>query len=113
MPIDRELYAELVLRCVEAVPRGRVTTYGAIAEAVGPAVGGGGPRQVGSVMSRDGSGLPWWRVVRADGSHPPCHPGEARAHYLEEGTPLRPSGKVDLATAWWRPPVLAAPDPRT
>jgi alkylated DNA nucleotide flippase Atl1 len=31
--IDPEEYAELVLRCVEQVPRGRVTTYGAIAEA--------------------------------------------------------------------------------
>ena len=30
--IDPEEYAELVLRCVEQVPRGRVTTYGAIAE---------------------------------------------------------------------------------
>ena len=46
--MDHEEYVELVLRCVEAVPRGRVTTYGAIAEVVGAVVGGGGPRQVGS-----------------------------------------------------------------
>ena len=32
---DRELYAELVLQCAESVPRGRVTTYGAIADVVG------------------------------------------------------------------------------
>ena len=36
MRIDPEEYVELVLRCVEQVPRGRVTTYGAIAEVVGP-----------------------------------------------------------------------------
>ena len=47
MRIDPEEYVELVLRCVEAVPRGRVTTYGAVAEVVGAAVGGGGPRLVG------------------------------------------------------------------
>ena len=28
---ERELYAELVLQCAESVPRGRATTYGAIA----------------------------------------------------------------------------------
>ena len=59
-----EDYVEAVLACVEAVPRGRVTTYGAIADAVGRY----GPRRVGNVMSTHGGGVPWWRVVRADGS---------------------------------------------
>jgi len=35
---------------------------------------------------------------------------EARPHYLEEGTPLRPPGKngvsVDIRRALWRPPAL-------
>ena len=52
--LDHETYVELVLLCVEQVPRGRVTTYGAIAEVVGPLVGGGGPRLVGSVMAAHG-----------------------------------------------------------
>ena len=104
--LDHEQYVELVLTCVEQVPRGRVTTYGAIAETVGAVVGGGGPRQVGSVMAAHGGPVPWWRVVRADGSPPPCHGGEARQYYLEEGTPLRPSGNVDLRQAFWRPPAL-------
>lgn len=101
--IDPEEYAELVLRCVEQVPRGRVTTYGALAEVVGAVLGGGGPRQVGSVMSRHGGPVPWWRVVHADGAPPTCHDGEAQQAYLEEGTPLRRSGKIDLATAFFRP----------
>ena len=104
MTLDHEEYVELVLRCVETVPRGRVTTYGAIAEVVGAVVGGGGPRLVGNVMASHGSGMPWWRVVRADGSLPPSHHGEARQAYLEEGTPLRPSGNVDIRLALWRPP---------
>ena len=101
-----DLYDELVLRCAEQVPRGRVTTYGAIAEAVGQVLGRGGPRQVGAVMARDGGGVPWWRVVRADGSLPPSHDHRARQAYLEEGTPLRPSGAVDLPAAFWLPPAL-------
>jgi alkylated DNA nucleotide flippase Atl1 len=109
--IDPEEYAELVLSCAEQVPRGRVTTYGAVAEVVGALLGGGGPRQVGSVMARHGGPVPWWRVVRADGSLPPSHQGEARQAYLEEGTPLRPSGNVDIGRAFFRPrpPVPAPP----
>jgi len=101
--IDPEEYAELVLACVERIPRGRVTTYGAIAEVVGAQLGGGGPRQVGSVMATYGGPVPWWRVVRADGSLPASHQDEARQAYLEEGTPLRASGRIDLDRAFWRP----------
>jgi alkylated DNA nucleotide flippase Atl1 len=55
-------------------------------------------------MATHGGGVPWWRVVRADGSLPPSHLGEARQAYLSEGTPLRPSGtRVDLAAAFWQP----------
>ncbi|ABL80995.1 MGMT family protein [Nocardioides sp. JS614] len=112
MRIDPEEYAERVLQCVESVPRGRVTTYGAIAEVVGELLGGGGPRQVGSVMSAHGGAVAWWRVVHADGSPPTCHDGEAPQAYLEESTPLRPSGRIDLARAFWRPRLEAEPRPR-
>ncbi len=103
---DPERYVEDVLACVEQVPRGRVTTYGAIAEAVGRY----GPRRVGNVMATHGAAVAWWRVVRADGSLPPSHDVEARQAYLEEGTALRPSGSVDLGAAFFepRPP---GPDP--
>jgi alkylated DNA nucleotide flippase Atl1 len=94
-----EEYVERVLSLVEQVPPGRVTTYGLIAEAVG-----GGPRQVGSVMAREGGGVPWWRVVRADGSLPDSHRGRAREEYLVEGTPMRPSGSIDIRKAVWLPP---------
>ncbi len=74
-----------------------MTTYGAIAAHVG-----GGPRQVGSVMSRHGGPVPWWRVVRADGSLPACHDGAAPQHYRAEGTPLR-NGRIVMADAFWDP----------
>ena len=44
---------------------------------------------------------------RADGSLPPSHDEEARQAYLEEGTPLRPSGAVDLGRAFWQPRLQA------
>ncbi len=102
---EREAYVEQVLSIVERIPPGRATTYGAIADAVGQR----GPRSVGRVMSLYGGGVPWWRVVRADGSLPPSHQGEAVGRYREEGTPLRgrltdaASLRVDLATAGWFP----------
>ena len=98
MPVDPEEYVEQVLQYVERIPRGRVSTYGAIADAVG-----GGPRQVGAVMSRHGGPVPWWRVVRADGSLPDSHLGEAQRRYTEEGTPRRRSGALDLRAAFWDP----------
>jgi alkylated DNA nucleotide flippase Atl1 len=97
--VDPEDYVEAVLLVVEQIPRGRVTSYGAIADRVGV----GGPRRVGRVMALFGGSVPWWRVVRADGSLPPSHDDEARANYLDEGTPLRPSGRVDMPQAFWQP----------
>jgi alkylated DNA nucleotide flippase Atl1 len=97
--VDVEEFIERVLVVVETVPPGRVTTYGAIAEHIG----GGGPRRVGRVMSHFGGPVPWWRVVRADGSLPPSHDEEAHVRYLDEGTPLRPSGRIDMPRAFWQP----------
>jgi alkylated DNA nucleotide flippase Atl1 len=97
---DRELpaYAEAVLGVVERIPPGRVLAYGDIADYLGE----GGPRQVGAVMSRYGGGVPWWRVLHADGSPAPGHEARALARYRDEGTPLRPSGeRVDMTRARW------------
>lgn len=94
-----EEYVEAVLSLVERVPAGRVTTYGALADAVGR----GGPRLVGRVMSLHGGSVPWWRVVRADGSPAPCHDGEAETLLRSEGAPVRPSGRLDMTQALWLP----------
>lgn len=99
--LDREEYVERVLSLVEQIPPGRVCTYGLIAEAIGQ----GGPRQVGAVMATYGGSVPWWRVVRADGSLPDSHGPEARQGYLAEATPLRASGAVDIDAAVWLPPA--------
>lgn len=92
-------FAARVLEVVDRVPAGQVLTYGDVAEYLGD----GGARQVGQVMSRHGSRVAWWRVLRAGGLPPPCHEGEALARYREEGTPLRTDGtRVDLSRARWQ-----------
>lgn len=73
-------------------------SYGALAEYVGE----GGPRAVGRVMSRYGGGVPWWRVLRSDGTPAHCHDGRALRLLRAEGTPLRDGGnKVDMTRARW------------
>lgn len=52
-----------VIRAIRALKPGEVASYGEIAEEAGfPRAA----RAVGGVLSRS-DGLPWWRVVRADG----------------------------------------------
>ena len=103
----QEEYVESVLSLVERVPRGRVTTYGAIADALLDEYGGG-PRQVARVLALSGflwtgGEVPWWRCIRSDGTLPDRLLGEARQAWLEESTPLRASGAVDVAAAFWLP----------
>jgi alkylated DNA nucleotide flippase Atl1 len=74
-----------VLDVVESIPAGQVMSYGDVAEFLGE----GGPRQVGRVLALWGGGVPWWRVVHADGSLLAGHERAALARYDAEGTPLR------------------------
>lgn len=104
--MDRDGYLEAVLSLVERVPPGRVTTYGAVADALGV----GGPRQVGRVMGTHGGGVPWWRVVRADGSLPASHGADALEAYRAEGTPLTPAGRPRMIDAFWDPVTDPHPD---
>jgi alkylated DNA nucleotide flippase Atl1 len=96
--VEHTPYVEAVLAVVESIPAGRVMSYGDVAEYVGS----GGPRQVGRVMSEYGGGVPWWRVLRTDGSLPPSHDGEGRDRLRAEGTPMRPGGdRIDMRRARW------------
>jgi alkylated DNA nucleotide flippase Atl1 len=94
-------FAGRVLDVVDAIPPGRVMSYGDIAVYLGD----GGPRQVGRVMSLWGGGVPWWRVIHADGTLLPGHEREALTRYRQEGTPLRRAGdgqsRVDMRQARW------------
>lgn len=91
-------FAEEVLDLVAKIPTGRVMAYSDIADALGR----GGARQVGQAMARFGSGVPWWRVLRADGSVAPANAGEQLRLLRAEGTPMR-GDRVDMSRARWTP----------
>jgi alkylated DNA nucleotide flippase Atl1 len=93
--VPSEEYVELVLSAVEQIPAGKVMAYGDVAEFVGV----GGPRQVGWVMSHHGGAVPWWRVVRADGTPHAANAGEAIRRLRAEGVPFTPSGRIDMRHA--------------
>jgi methylated-DNA-protein-cysteine methyltransferase related protein len=78
-----------VLERVREIPPGFVRTYGDVSP--------GAPRFAGSVLfATDEPDLPWWRVVRADGSL--AKGARQRAHLLAEGVPFR-GEKVDMQAA--------------
>ncbi|MGC5586081.1 MGMT family protein [Ornithinimicrobium sp. W1679] len=83
-----DLLVERVLRAVEAVPPGRVVSYGDLASLVGT-----GPRHVGAVMARWGSGVPWWRVTDRSGRLRPDLLARAREQWLQEGIGLSTDGR--------------------
>ncbi len=60
-----ESFSERVYEIVEQIPKGRVTSYGAIAKRLGKPRGA---REVGWAMKNCPESLPWQRVVMADGS---------------------------------------------
>jgi alkylated DNA nucleotide flippase Atl1 len=94
-------YAESVLDLVATIPRGRVMTYGDVAGVVG-----GSALSVGGVMSRYGSGVPWWRVIKAGGLMPPGHEVEAARRLAVEGVPfVVPGERLDLSGCRWSPSV--------
>ena len=78
-----------VLERVREIPAGFVRTYGDISP--------GAPRFAGSVLFEcDDPDLPWWRVVRADGSL--AKGARQRSHLIAEGVPFR-GERVDMAAA--------------
>jgi len=120
-------YAQAVRALVRQIPRGRVMTYGLVAEVIADQMGCGGPRVVGNILAGSGGGdpamaelrargkavvgpvqdnfdLPWWRVVNAQGDPPPHYRTLAMAAFERENTPLKKSGeRVDLRSAIWFP----------
>jgi DNA-3-methyladenine glycosylase II len=86
--------ADRILARVQEIPRGWVRTYGDIEP--------NAPRVVGRVLAQPDNlkrarrGVPWHRVVRADGSAPIGAPQLARLR--REGVPIR-GNRVDLRRA--------------
>jgi len=95
-----------IYRVVSRIPRGRVATYGQVADL---AELPGCARQVGYALHAlsDDSGVPWQRVVNAQGAI-----SERRERGIEpiqqqlleaEGLEFDERGHLDLARVKWRP----------
>jgi methylated-DNA-protein-cysteine methyltransferase-like protein len=81
--------AEQVIARIRATPEGFVRAYGDVSP--------GAPRFAGTVLHRcDDPTVPWWRIVRADGS---LAKGSRQRKLLEaEGVPFR-GERVDMRVA--------------
>jgi methylated-DNA-protein-cysteine methyltransferase-like protein len=97
-------YRERVFRIVRSIPRGRVMTYGQIAEILGE---GYTPRTVGFVMHSSNDKTPWHRVVNAQGG---CStrgivlPHDKQQRMLEaEGVSFSDRGRCELQKYLWIP----------
>ena len=81
-----------VIAAIRAIPEGFVRTYGDVSP--------GAPRFAGHVLRTvHAPDIPWWRVVRADGSL--AAGDKQRARLVDEGVPFRPGAavRVDLRVA--------------
>lgn len=88
--------AQRILACVEAIPAGRVMSYGDVAEYAGART----PRLVGHVLRHDGGSVPWHRVLHADGTFADHLRDEQRQRLIADGVRVT-DGRVDLRIYRW------------
>jgi methylated-DNA-protein-cysteine methyltransferase-like protein len=98
-------YRERVYEIVRRIPKGRVMTYGQIAEILGE---GYTPRTVGFVMhAADEEKTPWQRVINSQGGCSTTRvilPKDKQQRMLEaEGVAFDARGRCDLGRYRWTP----------
>jgi methylated-DNA-protein-cysteine methyltransferase-like protein len=97
---------DLIYSVIMSIPRGKVATYGQIAEIAGLP---GHARQVGYALRvlPENSAVPWHRVINARGevSRRPSRDGEWEQRKLleAEGVVFSRSGRVALSRFRWLP----------
>ena len=94
-------FHERVWSYVRDVPRGRVVTYGQVAEGLGSPEAA---QAVGNAMRAlpDETDVPWHRVVTAQGRLAANEPQEHRRRLGEEGVSVGEDDSVDLEERQWR-----------
>lgn len=111
MTRKRESSYDRIWRVVRRIPRGRVATYGQIAELAGIPRGA---RQVGYALHalRDHSAVPWHRVLNARGTislRSEGAPETQRLRLEREGVRFDSAGRTDLERFRWRPGARRRP----
>lgn len=90
-----------VRRLVNAIPRGRVATYGQLSQLIGGRLT---PVGIGWALRAAGEEVPWHRVINGQGgiSTDRHTPGRQRAMLEAEGVKFGPDDTVDLRRYQWR-----------
>lgn len=86
-------FEDAVVETVAAIPPGTVSTYGEVATESGYP---GAARAVGNLL-RATSGLPWWRVVAANGRLVPGNEAEHAQRLRAEGVRVE-DGRVKMGS---------------
>jgi methylated-DNA-protein-cysteine methyltransferase-like protein len=106
LPEEHERLYKRIYLVVSQIPRGRVATYGQIASIVGNCTA----RMAGYAMAAAPDGVPWQRVINAQGKVSPRADdwgAEAqRVRLRDEGVEFDAEGRVDLARYRWSGPEL-------
>lgn len=99
---DRDELRQRILATVDSIPRGKVATYGQVADEAGL------PRRarlVGRVLGTLGAGspLPWHRVIGASGrsSLEGASAREQLRRLAREGVEMSATGRIELARHRW------------
>lgn len=97
-------YRQRVYEVVRRIPRGRVMTYGQLAEIFGE---GYTPRTIGFVMHASDENTPWHRVINRQGACSTARvllPQDKQQRMLEaEGVRFDECGRCDLERYLWIP----------
>jgi methylated-DNA-protein-cysteine methyltransferase-like protein len=111
-PPDVRRFNALVWEVVGKIPAGRVATYGQIAALIAPPPGmdartylAFSPRWVGAAMAACPEGVPWQRVINAQGKISLRSGAERQRQLLEaEGVQFDDRDRVDLGRFGWSGP---------
>lgn len=87
-------FEERVVEVLDRLRPGEVVSYGEVAAEAGFP---GAARAVGTLLARGVTDVPWWRVVRSDGTVVSRHPDEQIARLAAEGVTV-----VDGRVRPWR-----------
>jgi methylated-DNA-protein-cysteine methyltransferase related protein len=113
-PPDTGAFKALVWKIVQQIPPGKVCSYGRVASFIPPPPGmdppdyqAFGARWVGGAMANSPEGVPWQRVVNAQGKIS-LKPGrgyeQQRQLLIEEGIEFDQRGRIDLERFGWEGP---------
>jgi len=110
-PPNQQAYYEQVWNLVRQIPRGKVVTYGQIAQMLPPPVGveveayqAFSPRWVGNAMAACPDDVPWQRVINSQGKISQRPGAERQRHLLEQEGIMFVKDKVDLKLYRWKGP---------